>query len=100
MKRLFMSITAVAVGLAAAGGLRADGKGSGHGSGGKGSGPSYSPGSSGSFRNQGSYNSSTWYRSHVSNYHLTAGKKFQYGYYYAGRSHNHWSYSCWDKRYG
>jgi len=34
------------------------------------------------------------------NYHLSHGKKFEHGYFYEGKYHQHWSYSYLDKRYG
>jgi hypothetical protein len=35
-----------------------------------------------------------------SNYNLKYGTKFDHGYYYQGRDHNHWSYRCWSPQYG
>jgi hypothetical protein len=34
------------------------------------------------------------------NYHQNYGTRFAHGYFYSGRSHNHWSYSRYDSRYG
>ncbi len=33
------------------------------------------------------------------NYHTEHGKKFSHGYFYYGKEHSHWSYSCWFPRY-
>jgi hypothetical protein len=33
-------------------------------------------------------------------YHLTHGRSFQYGYFYPGRSHYHWTHYCWWPRFG
>ena len=34
------------------------------------------------------------------NYHLTSGKSFSHGYFYPGKSHNHWTYQCYWNKYG
>jgi hypothetical protein len=34
------------------------------------------------------------------NYHLKHGTSFQYGYFYKGLNHKHWSYCYWNSRYG
>ena len=34
------------------------------------------------------------------NYHRTHGRSFQYGTYYQGRGHYHWSHYCWWSRFG
>jgi hypothetical protein len=59
-------------------------------------GPSYS----GTFHSQGSTGRLTNSYNSSSNYHAMNAKKFEHGYYYPGKNYNHWSYHCWDKRYG
>jgi hypothetical protein len=45
--------------------------------------------------------SNSHYGSVSHNYQLTYGVKLKSGgYCYKGKDHCHWSYSCWDKRYG
>jgi len=39
-------------------------------------------------------------RNAFGNYHLTHGTRFQNGYFYRGRNHNHWAYWYWDRGYG
>jgi hypothetical protein len=33
-------------------------------------------------------------------YHRTHGVSFKHGYFYKGKTHTHWSHSCWSPRYG
>jgi hypothetical protein len=35
-----------------------------------------------------------------SSYHLSFGKSFSHGFFYSGKHHNHWSFSCWWPKYG
>lgn len=107
MNRLMASMALTALGLAAAGTAQAGGSG-GHGNGGP-SGSNRGSNYSSPSRTQwggnapsGHWNGSStnFSRSGPTNYHLTFGKKFEHGYYYPGKSHSHWSYWCWDKRYG
>jgi hypothetical protein len=37
---------------------------------------------------------------HHDNYFLKFAKKSNFGYFYTGRNHKHWSYCYWDYRYG
>jgi hypothetical protein len=39
-------------------------------------------------------------RNFQQNYYLRHGHNFQYGYYYLGHNHMHWSRVIWDQRYG
>lgn len=34
------------------------------------------------------------------NYHLSNGTKANFGFFYKGQNHNHWSYRCWYDRCG
>jgi hypothetical protein len=45
----------------------------------------------------GHYSGTTVY---VPSYSVTYGKTFSGGIYYAGKSHNHWSYQCYWSKYG
>jgi hypothetical protein len=36
----------------------------------------------------------------VTPYHLQHGKKFNHGYYFAGKGHNHWTHTTFSKQYG
>jgi hypothetical protein len=40
------------------------------------------------------------HRNFQQNYYLRHGHNFQYGYYYLGHNHMHWSRVIWDQRYG
>ena len=93
MKRLMLSMTAVALGMVAVGTIQA---GTPHSSRSGRTAPSYS----GTFHSQGSTGRLTNSHNSSSNYHSMNAKKFEHGYYYPGKNYNHWSYHCWDKRYG
>jgi hypothetical protein len=45
-------------------------------------------------RNSGSYNKS------FNNYIQKFGTKFEHGYFYSGKYHDHWSHYCWYPSYG
>jgi hypothetical protein len=54
---------------------------------------------SGGSNKNGSHNSHVEVlHSHVntSNYHMTHGTKYSFGYVYKGQDHNHWQYRCWS----
>ena len=86
MSRILLSMTAVALGLVLTASAEAGPKG---GSGG------HSSGHSGNSMGR-TYNGSS-----TKNYQTTHGTKLKDGSYsYKGKDHFHWSYSCWDKRYG
>src|SRR4051812_1189709 len=36
----------------------------------------------------------------TSNYHLNFGKSFSHGFFYEGKNHNHWTYSCYWSKFG
>jgi hypothetical protein len=93
MKRLMLGMAAVSLGLAVAGSVQAGNRGSGQSS-------RSSSTHSGTSHSQGSTGRLTNFHDNRSNYHWTNAKKFEHGYYYPGKNHNHWSYRCWDKRYG
>ncbi len=81
MRRFLLSVVAVGLSLALAATAEAGPKGGSKGS---------SKGVSNSHQSGGSHN-----------YHVTNGNKLKSGgFYYKGKDHHHWSYQCWDKRYG
>jgi hypothetical protein len=84
MRRFILSVAAVSLSLVLAATAEAGSKGGSTGS--KGS----------NYSSNGSHNSSS-----SSNYHMDHGSKMKNGSYcYKGKDHCHWSYHCWDKRYG
>jgi hypothetical protein len=91
MKRLMLSMAAMALGLTVASSVEA-----GNGESGRSSRSSHS----GSYSSQGQTGHSTGSHDKRSDYHFTHAKKFEHGRYYPGKNHNHWSYRCWDRRYG
>lgn len=81
----------VAAGLALAGTAQAGGKGH--------SGPSHGS----SFKTSGMHSSMSPHGHgpmSYKNYPTGHGVKFNQGYYYPGKYHNHWSKSCWLPSYG
>jgi hypothetical protein len=99
MKRLLTSVALVALGLAVPGSAQAAGKGSSHNSGSNGSG-THHPNMSVSYHGPTSRGSGNWSPGKSGSYFTSHARKFEHGYYYSGRYHNHWSYHCWDWRYG
>jgi hypothetical protein len=87
MQRFWMSLVALILSLAVVAGVQAAGKGNSgsHPSQGNGwkapSGNSGSPGQGGHYFEQ-------------------FGRKFDHGYYYYGRHHDHWSSSYWSHKHG
>lgn len=88
MNRFLLSVAAVGLCLALVGPASAGGPGGHHNS--------KSSHGSGSWSSHGS---SSYHKSYT-NYHLDYGTKFKGGYFYKGKEHSHWSYHCYDKRYG
>jgi hypothetical protein len=99
MKRFLRSVATVALGLAVAGGAQAAGKGSSHSSSSRSS-SHYGPSTSVSYNSQGTRGSTYWSPGRSGNYYSTYARRSEHGYYYPGRNHYHWSYNCWDRRYG
>jgi hypothetical protein len=59
--------------------------------------------SSGSHLSFNQIHNDSHHDSHYDSHHdyfLKFGKRFDYGYFYAGRNFTHWSYCYWDYRYG
>jgi hypothetical protein len=94
MQRLMMYSLVAILSLALAGAARADGS-RGHPTG-----RSSGPGRSGSMSRPSDYRPHDTYRGDFKDYHLKYGVSFKYGYYYKGKEHYHWSYSCYSERYG
>jgi hypothetical protein len=88
MRRILLSVAAVGLTLALAATAEAGPKNGSN---------NHSTNSKGS----GGNISSSHQPSNSHDYYLTFGSKLKNGsYFYKGKEHSHWSYRCWDDRYG
>jgi|GEM_PF-2586071 len=104
MRQFFFSVFALAFGLVLGSTAHAGGKSTGSPSSSSRSHPSHSySGYSYSSYGYSSYRSGSNYggsHNHYPNYHIRFGTPFNYGYYYSGRDHYHWSKFYWNSKYG
>jgi hypothetical protein len=110
MKRLLASVAVVAASLAFAGSTQAGGPGKGQGgNGGPGKGNGGNGNHSVQFKGHGVHGGHNGHgKGHGGHsghfgskgYHHNFGKSFSHGFFYPGKSHNHWSYQCYSPKYG
>jgi hypothetical protein len=98
MQRLMTCSLVTILSLAVAGAARADGSRGHSTSHPSGTGRGSSMSRSGDSRHYDTRRGD--FKDYYKDYHLTHGVSFKYGYFFKGKEHYHWSYSCWSERYG
>jgi hypothetical protein len=111
MNKFILSVVVAGVSIGAAVAGPGGGKGPGGNGGGNGGGKPSGGNSHPSFPSHVSHSpsnnhwgmSSSFKGSNFSskgNYHVNFGKSFSHGFFYQGKNHNHWSFSCYWPKYG
>jgi hypothetical protein len=100
MKQVLARVAVVALGLMTVSGVQASNGGNHHGSS-KGSSHHGSVNHVSHHKGSGSHKSSgSGQHSGNKSHHNSHARHNRHGHFYHGRHHDHWSYFCWDGRYG